>query len=84
MKSIFLTKILFKEKLLGVILVDSLKGILTVSVLKVIRYRLTKTCKQNLTHKTTNFFSKKENSKLIIKQTVYDRILLTIEYLKVH
>ena len=67
MKSIFLTKILFKEELVGVILVDPLKGILTATVLKV-----TETCKQNLTHKATNFFSKKENSKLIAEQPVYD------------
>ena len=39
MKSIFLTKILFKEKLIGVILVGLLKGILTATVLKVIRYK---------------------------------------------
>ena len=39
MKSIFLTKILFKEELIGVILVDPLKGILTATVLKVIRYK---------------------------------------------
>ena len=61
MKSIFHTKISFKDKLIGVILVDPLKGVLTAIALKVKRY--TETCKQNLTYKTTNFFSKNKNSK---------------------
>ena len=39
MKSIFLTKIFFKEELLGAIPVDPLEGILTATVLKVIRYK---------------------------------------------
>ena len=37
--------------------------------------RLTETCKQSLTHKTINSFSKKENSKLLTEPPVYDRIL---------
>ena len=39
MKSIFVAKILFKDELIGVILVDLLKGILTVTVPKVISYK---------------------------------------------
>ena len=39
MKSIFLTEILFKEELIGVVLVDPLKGILTATVLKKIKYK---------------------------------------------
>ena len=35
MKSIFLTKTLFKNELLGVILIDPLKGILTAKVQKI-------------------------------------------------
>ena len=39
MKSIFHTKISFKDKLIGVILVDPLKEVLTATELKVIRYK---------------------------------------------
>ena len=34
--------------------------------------RHTVTCEQNLTYKTTNFFSKKDNFKQIAEQPVYD------------
>ena len=38
MKNIFFTKILLKNELIGIIQVDALNGILSATVLKIIRY----------------------------------------------